>query len=217
MSAAGSVVPTSPASASALGAPLPPSGSARAGVPGHPGPLDGVPNEVVGRAAAVRLLVLDFDGVLTDNTVTVRSDGAESVTCWRGDGIGLSALREAGIRVHVLSTETDPVVGVRCSKLGVPHEQGLADKAVALLRLGEDLDVELDDVAYVGNDVNDLGCLRLVGLPIVVRDAHPDVLGAAAHVTTLPGGRGAVREVCDLILAARHLARPLTRDPEETP
>jgi YrbI family 3-deoxy-D-manno-octulosonate 8-phosphate phosphatase len=157
-------------------------------------------------ASSVRLLVLDFDGVLTDNTVTVRSDGAESVTCWRGDGLGITALRAVGVLVHVLSTETDPVVGMRCRKLGVPFEQGLEDKALALGLLAERHGVELADVAYLGNDVNDLACLELVGLPIVVADAHPDVMSAASHVTTLRGGRGAVREVCDLILAARRAA-----------
>jgi len=154
------------------------------------------------RAARVRLLVLDFDGVLTDNTVTVTSEGVESVTCWRSDGIGLTALARAGVAVHVLSTETDPVVGVRCRKLGIEHEQGLADKAEALGRLIDAMGLGPDEVAYLGNDVNDLGCLALVGLPIVVADAHPDVVGAADLVTTLAGGRGAVREVCDLIVHA---------------
>ncbi len=157
-------------------------------------------DELLGR---VRLLVLDFDGVLTDNTVTVTSDGTEAVTCWRGDGLGLAALRAAGVAVHVLSTERDPVVAVRCAKLGLPHRQGLGDKAAALEELLADAGVAAAEVAYVGNDVNDLGCLERVGLPIVVADAHPRVLGAARLVTELPGGRGAVREVCDRILAAR--------------
>lgn len=154
-------------------------------------------------AAGIRLLVLDFDGVLTDNTVTVTSDGVEAVTCWRGDGIGLAAVRRAGIAVHVLSTETDPVVGVRAAKLGVPATQGLADKAAALEGLLAAEGVPASACAYVGNDVNDLDCLRAVGLPVVVADAHPDVVGAARLVTRAAGGRGAVREVCDLLVAAR--------------
>lgn len=157
---------------------------------------------IEGRAARVRLLVLDFDGVLTDNTVSVTSEGVESVTCWRSDGIGLAALTRAGVAVHVLSTETDPVVGVRCRKLGIEYEQGLADKAVSLGALIDVMGLAPDQVAYLGNDVNDLACLALVGLPIVVADAHPDVVGAADLVTALPGGRGAVREVCDLIVHA---------------
>jgi YrbI family 3-deoxy-D-manno-octulosonate 8-phosphate phosphatase len=154
-------------------------------------------------AADVRLLVLDFDGVLTDNTVTVTSDGVEAVTCWRGDGIGLAAVRRVGVDVHILSTETDPVVAVRAAKLSVPVTQGLADKAAALADLLAAKGVSAGACAYVGNDVNDLGCLRAVGLPVVVADAHPDVLPAARMVTRAVGGRGAVREVCDLLVAAR--------------
>jgi len=159
-------------------------------------------------AASVTLLVLDFDGVLTDNTVDVRSDGLESVSCWRGDGLGLSALQGDGVAVHVLSTETDPVVGVRCRKLGVPYLQGVADKGAALQALIAHSGHATAEVAFVGNDVNDLDCLQLVGFPIVVADAHPAVIPYASLVTTLPGGRGAVREVCDLILGARQEGRP---------
>jgi YrbI family 3-deoxy-D-manno-octulosonate 8-phosphate phosphatase len=158
------------------------------------------------RCARVRLLVLDFDGVLTDNTVTVRSDGMESVTCWRGDGIGTSALVEAGIEVRVLSKERDPVVAIRCTKLGLPFDQGIDDKPAVLRSLLDERGLEAAQVAYVGNDVNDLGCLELVGLPIVVADAHPSVLHAAAWVTTAAGGRGAVREVCDRLVAAQRSA-----------
>ena len=153
--------------------------------------------------ARVRMLVLDFDGVLTDNTVTVTSEGVESVTCWRGDGIGTAAVVAAGIPVVVLSKERDLVVKVRCDKLGLPCQQGIDDKAPALERLLAEHGIDASDVAYVGNDTNDLGPLRLVGLPIVVADAHPDVLASAAYVTAAAGGRGAVREVCDRILAAR--------------
>ena len=155
------------------------------------------------RFARVRLLVLDFDGVLTDNTVTVSSAGVESVTCWRGDGIGTAALAAAGVPVIVLSKERDPVVKVRCEKLGLPCYQGVDEKRPALERLLVEHGVDAVDAAYVGNDTNDLGPLQLVGLPIVVADAHPDVIPSAAHVTTARGGRGAVREVCDRILAAR--------------
>ena len=157
--------------------------------------------------AQVRLLVLDFDGVLTDNTVTVTSDGVESVTCWRGDGIGTAALMAAGVPVLVLSKERDPVVRVRCDKLGLECHQGVDDKATALIALLAGRGIDPADAAYVGNDTNDLGPLRIVGLPIAVADAHPDVLDSAAYVTTALGGRGAVREVCDRILAAKEAQR----------
>lgn len=159
------------------------------------------------RFARVRMLVLDFDGVLTDNTVTVTSDAVESVTCWRGDGIGTAALIVAGVPVLVLSKERDPVVRVRCEKLGLECHQGVDDKAPALIALLAERGIDPADAAYVGNDTNDLGPLGIVGLPIVVADAHPDVLDSAAYVTTAPGGRGAVREVCDRILAAKESQR----------
>jgi 3-deoxy-D-manno-octulosonate 8-phosphate phosphatase (KDO 8-P phosphatase) len=167
--------------------------------PAYPPP---VPPDLAARLRAVRLVVFDFDGVFTDNTVTVAQDGTESVTCWRGDGLGLRALDRLGVRYIVLSTETNPVVGLRCKKLRVPCHQGLDDKPAKLAEVVHDLGVPADRVLYVGNDVNDAGCLRAVGLPVVVADAHPAVVPLAKYRTAMVGGRGAVREVCDLIQAA---------------
>lgn len=161
-------------------------------------------NGDIGAALArVGLVVFDFDGVLTDNTVYVSEDGVETVRCWRGDGIGLTRLKEAGIETAIVSTEANPVVSSRSRKLGIRCVQGCDDKLAALRALAADVGVTLDEVAFVGNDINDLTCLEAVGLPIVVHDAHPDVLRAAMYRTTAVGGRGAVREVSDAILAAR--------------
>lgn len=157
----------------------------------------------LGRARAVRLAVFDFDGVFTDNRVLVFQDGREAVWCSRADGLGLQALACRGIDTLVLSTENNPVVGVRCRKLGVRWIQGCDRKAETLRMEADRMAVPLSDVAYLGNDVNDLECLRIVGLPVCVRDAHPDVLRAAAWVTERRGGEGAVREWCDVLLAAR--------------
>lgn len=151
----------------------------------------------------VRLLALDFDGVLTDNTVLVAADGTESVRCWRGDGFGLRRVEALGVRTVVISTEPNSVVALRCRKLKVGCLRGVADKRAALEKLALGAGLTADEVAYVGNDVNDLECLRWVGLPIVVRDAHPEVRPAAAWVTRTPGGLGAVREVCDRFHAVR--------------
>jgi YrbI family 3-deoxy-D-manno-octulosonate 8-phosphate phosphatase len=153
-------------------------------------------------AGSVRLIVFDFDGVFTDNTVWTDDSGTEWVRSWRGDGLGLEKLRQAGIPAWVLSTEVHPVVGRRCEKLGIPCRQGLADKQAALEALASEVGVPLDEVAYVGNDVNDAGCLRLVGVPIVVQDAHPDVLPLAHYRTRTAGGFGAVREICDWLSAS---------------
>lgn len=146
----------------------------------------------------IRLIVFDFDGVFTDNTVLVFDDGTEAVSCWRGDGLGLRDLRRLGVEVYVLSTEPNSVVSVRCRKLSVPFTQGCEDKRATLLDLVRERGLALHQVAYVGNDVNDLECLGIVGLPIVVSDAHRSVVSAARWTTKLPGGRGAVRDVCDM-------------------
>jgi N-acylneuraminate cytidylyltransferase len=143
--------------------------------------------------------VLDFDGVLTDNRVWLNETGEETIVFDRGDGMGIRLLRESGVDVLVLSTEENPVVAARCTKLKVPYRQGLVDKHAALLQWTAQHDLELGDVAYVGNDVNDLECLRAVGLGVAVADAHPEVLETAHHVLTRSGGKGAVREICDLI------------------
>ncbi len=150
--------------------------------------------------ALIELVVFDFDGVFTDNRVLVSSDGIESVMCDRGDGYGISCLRKLGIPLVVLSTETDPVVASRCRKLGVECLQGVDDKLAALRRLVRDRSAALSNTIYVGNDVNDLSCLKAVGYAVVPADAHDTVRPHAHLVLARAGGRGAVRELCDAIL-----------------
>jgi N-acylneuraminate cytidylyltransferase len=145
----------------------------------------------------LRLVVLDFDGVLTDNRVWIAQDGDEWVACSRSDGLGIELLKRCGIDAVVLSTEQNPVVGRRCLKLGLPYEQAVRDKGSRLRALLEERGVEPSQVVYVGNDVNDLDCMRLVGCAVAVADAHQDVLRAAHIVLARPGGAGAVRELCE--------------------
>lgn len=149
----------------------------------------------------IGLVVFDFDGVMTDNTVLVDQDGREAVLAHRGDGWGLARLTEAQVPLAVLSTEMNPVVAARCSKLGIPYVQGVADKEAALRTLIADHDTRPENVIYVGNDVNDLPAMRVAGFPVVVADAHEDAVAAARLVLKRPGGRGAVRELCDILLA----------------
>ncbi len=146
------------------------------------------------------LVVFDFDGVMTDNRVFITEDGLESVACHRGDGMGLAALRAAGFALAVLSTETNRVVSARCQKLGIPCRQGLADKGAALRALAAELGVAMENVMFVGNDLNDVECMRLAGTAVAVADAHPSALREADRVLSKEGGRGAVRELCDLLL-----------------
>lgn len=160
------------------------------------------------RLANLRLVAFDFDGVFTDNCVYVLQDGNEAVRCWRGDGLGLRKLDTAGIASVIISTETNPVVTARSTKLRVRCIQGCEDKEEALIKIASEMGIGLAEVAFVGNDINDARCLASVGVPIVVADAHPDVLGLAAYRTVARGGFGAVREVCDLVAAAAGGAAP---------
>ena len=152
--------------------------------------------------ATIGLVAFDFDGVLTDNRVIVGVDGSEQVICSRADGMGVTLLREAGIEMVVLSSEPHPVVQSRCAKLGVPAYQGLTRKVDTLRALLAERDLEPANVVFVGNDVNDAECLALAGCAVVPADAHPAVLPLADIVLTCAGGRGAVRELADLILEA---------------
>jgi len=148
----------------------------------------------------VQAVVLDFDGVLTDNRVWVDQGGAEAVAAHRGDGWGIADLKRTGVRVLILSTETNPVVSARAEKLGVPVIQGSGDKANALRDWLAAEQVNPAATVYVGNDVNDLPCFGMVGWACAVADAHPQIRSQADHILRTPGGHGAVRELTDRIL-----------------
>ena len=149
----------------------------------------------------VAALVLDFDGVMTDNRVLVFEDGREAVFVDRGDGMGIAKLKQKGLPILVLSSEENPVVQVRCRKLGIEYLQGVQDKLKALKEWAQARNIDPAHIVYVGNDVNDIPCLQWVGCGVVVKDAHPETLHAARLVLDSPGGQGAVREIVDLILA----------------
>lgn len=159
-------------------------------------------SEVTTTVGEVKAVVFDFDGVHTDDHVFVDQDGKESVRVKRGDGLGVGMLRDAGIPVLILSTEKNPVVSARAEKLKVDVLQGQADKAEALGKWLAKKKIEADDVVYLGNDVNDEGCLQMVGWPVVVADAHPQVKPLARIVLKSHGGEGAVRELADIVLAS---------------
>jgi YrbI family 3-deoxy-D-manno-octulosonate 8-phosphate phosphatase len=146
----------------------------------------------------IRLVAFDFDGVFTDNMVYVFEDGREAVRCFRSDGIGLHKLKKLGIETLIISTEANPVVSARARKLKIRCIQDCQDKRTVLEDIAREKNITLSQVAFVGNDINDLPCLECVGLPIVVQDAHQDVVSTARYQTKNPGGHGAVREVCDL-------------------
>jgi N-acylneuraminate cytidylyltransferase len=149
----------------------------------------------------IRLVVSDFDGVLTDNRVWISQDGRESVACSRDDGWGVERLQAAGIPFVIVSTEGNPVVGERARKLKACCYQRVRNKVAILEKAAAEHCIMLNEVAYIGNDANDLEALRAAGLAVVVADARPEALAEADLVLKKPGGQGAVRELCDLILA----------------
>jgi len=135
--------------------------------------------------------------------VYISQDGSESVRCYRGDGLGLMRLKSLGIEIVIISTEVNPVVSIRAKKLGVPCIQGCEEKLEALKRYSDKIGVDLSQVAFVGNDINDLSCLENAGLPVVVADAAAEILSHAQIILKKKGGEGAVREFCDIVWEIR--------------
>ncbi len=155
----------------------------------------------------MRLLVLDVDGVLTDGRLTYGASGELGKTFHVRDGYGIRALLAAGVEVAVISGRHSSAVVRRCEELGIRHlHLGVDDKGATLKRLLEELDVAPAECACVGDDAPDVPMLRLVGLAVAVADAHPSARAAAHRRTRQAGGAGAVREVCDWLLAARRSA-----------
>ncbi|MEU3194798.1 acylneuraminate cytidylyltransferase [Streptomyces sp. NPDC006992] len=150
----------------------------------------------------VDAVVLDFDGTQTDDRVYIDAEGRETVAVHRGDGLGIAALRRAGLEVLILSTETNPVVAARAAKLRLPVLHGIDRKDLALKQWCEERGIAPERVLYAGNDANDLPCFALAGWPVAVADAHDVVRAAARAVTTRGGGAGAVREIAGWLVGA---------------
>ena len=148
----------------------------------------------------VELLVFDFDGVFTDNRVLTDQNGVESVLCHRGDGLAIDMLRAAGQRMLILSTERNPVVAARAAKLRIPVAWACQDKAAFLQNYLREEGISPTHTVFMGNDVNDLSAMDVVGFAVAPADAHPDVLSVAHWVTQARGGQGAVRELCERLV-----------------
>lgn len=162
------------------------------------------PRELRSAAARIRLLVLDVDGVLTDGRLYYDTDGRETKSFHVRDGYGIQLVLAAGLQVAVISGRSSGAAAARLAELRVPHVfLGRNDKRQVLDQLLTELGVPLASVACMGDDVTDLEIMRAAGLSITVANAHPEVLGAADWVSVAAGGDGAVREVCDFLLAAR--------------
>jgi len=148
----------------------------------------------------IKLLVCDFDGVFTNNCVIVDENGKESVVCSRADGFGVELLKKKGRKIIVISKEKSNIVKARCNKMGISSFCEINDKLKILKREMARYNLKPNEVCYMGNDINDIECIKYV-VGVAVDDAVEEAKKNAEFITKNKGGRGAVREITDLILA----------------
>jgi len=161
---------------------------------------------VLDKASHIKLVVFDVDGVLTNGSLILGENGDEYKVFHAHDGLGLVMLREAGLSVAVISARSSPIVAERMAALGIEYVyQGQSDKQTTISELMNTLDVGKNETAFVGDDLVDLPAMSRAGLAIAVANAQPLVLERADWVTGKSGGKGAVREVCEMVLRAKGL------------
>jgi len=160
--------------------------------------------DILERASRIKLVIFDVDGVLTDGSLYIGDDGQEYKAFNSRDGHGMVMIQQTGVTLAIITGRTSGVVRIRMESLGIEHVyQGKRDKLPAYEDLKEALGIADSDIAYVGDDVVDLPIMQRVGLSIAVSDAHPLVQRHAHWLTRSPGGRGAGRDVCELIMEAQ--------------
>ncbi len=165
--------------------------------------------DIVSRAAQIRLVIFDVDGVLTDGSLFLGDDGQEYKAFHSRDGHGMKMLQRSGVEIAIITGRTSQVVALRMASLGIEHVyQGQEDKLAAFDHLLAKLGLSPGQTAYVGDDVVDLPVMRRAGLAIAVADSHSMILRHCHWRTTRPGGRGAAREVCELIMDAQGKLQP---------
>ncbi|WP_071515722.1 HAD hydrolase family protein [Geitlerinema sp. PCC 9228] len=161
-----------------------------------------VPTDLQPNFARVQLLVLDVDGVLTDGGLYYTASGEEFKKFNVKDGMGIKLILKAGIQAAIITASEAPATRHRAQKLGIQHVRvGVEDKLTALKELCQKLELDLSQVAYMGDDINDLPPMRAVGCPLTVADAMPANRAVAIYITEKSGGDGAVREICNLLLS----------------
>ena len=148
----------------------------------------------------IKLICYDFDGIMTDNKVYIDQEGREMVKVNRADGLGVSEIKKLGLDQMIISTEKNPVVSVRSRKLNLSCLQGVSDKSKALKEYCKNNNISLDEVAYVGNDINDLEVMELVGITFCPADAHSSIKNISDHILSSKGGEGVVREIFDHLI-----------------
>lgn len=163
-----------------------------------------VSRRVMEKAASIRLLILDVDGVMSDGLIYMGNNGEELKAFNVRDGYGIRCLLTSGMEVAIITGRTAKLLEDRCATLGITHLfQGQSDKLIAFRELLSTLGTTPEQVAYIGDDLIDWPVMAQVGLSVAVADAHPLLLPKADYITRIGGGRGAVREICDLLLMAQ--------------
>ena len=147
----------------------------------------------------VELIIYDFDGIMTDNRAIIFSDGTEGVIINRSDGLAVKRIRAMGIPQVIISTEQNGVVLVRAEKLGIPALNDVWDKKSCVIKYCRENNVNLKNTIYLGNDINDLESMKIVGIPMCPKDAYPEIKKISKHVFSCKGGEGVVRELADLL------------------
>lgn len=148
----------------------------------------------------IKLIVSDFDGVMTDNKVYLDEEGKETVLCNRSDGLAVELLKEKGVNVIVISKEKNKIVETRCKKLGIEVYSGVDNKLELFVSLIKKNNLSEDEVCYVGNEMNDLECMVKSKVSFAPADSHKKILEIASVITKAKGGEGVIREISDLIL-----------------
>jgi 3-deoxy-D-manno-octulosonate 8-phosphate phosphatase (KDO 8-P phosphatase) len=165
--------------------------------------------DIYEKAAQIRLVIFDVDGVLTDGSLYLGDDGQEYKAFNSRDGHGMKLLQASGVQIGIITGRSSEVVRIRMRSLGIEHVyQGKLEKLPAYEELKSSMGLEPEQIAYVGDDVVDLPVMVRVGLAVAVQDAHPLVRQHAHWVTTAGGGRGAAREVCELLMDSQGNLQP---------
>ena len=160
--------------------------------------------DILERAAGIKLVIFDVDGVLTDGSLFLGDDGQEYKAFHSKDGLGMKMLQSTGIEIGIITARSSRVVSTRMESLGIRHVyQGKLKKITAFEDLKQKLMLQNEQIAFVGDDVVDLPIMRQVGLAVCVQDGHRLVKRHAHWETPSPGGRGAAREVCELVMEAQ--------------
>lgn len=147
----------------------------------------------------LKIVIFDFDGVFTNNLVITNENGVESVICNRSDGYGLKMLKEVGVEFIIVSSEINKAIEKRADKLKIPCYSGVNDKLEVVKEILNDKNIFSNNAAFIGNDVNDIKCMKYLGLSVAVKDAYPHVKKVSNLILKKAGGYGAVREFCEKV------------------